>query len=295
MREGQRVKAGDELFEIDREPFRIAVDQAQAKLATVRTDFTNLKSDYQIYSQLAEVAQQNAELKKNDVERKKALAESRAGSQVDLDTSHLGATHGADCRRRLAAQRKDQALNQLLGDPNLPIEKFPAYMQAAAALEQAQRDLDHTAAARADRRHGDAGRQHPARPLRHRRHAGVRRDRRQRALGRRQSEGNRHHLSADRPARDGVRRHVPRHAFFGTVESVSPGTGAQFAILPPQNASGNWVKVVQRVPLRVRLDKDPMTSKLRAGMSAYVEIDTGKRKRWLGSIRRDVKQAADQK
>ena len=78
----------------------------------------------------------------------------------------------------------------------------------------------------------------------------------------------------------------PDTTFSGTVESVSPGTGAQFAILPPQNASGNWVKVVQRVPLRVRLDKDPMTGKLRAGMSAYVEIDTGKRKSVLGSLGR---------
>jgi membrane fusion protein (multidrug efflux system) len=85
----------------------------------------------------------------------------------------------------------------------------------------------------------------------------------------------------------------PDTAFFGTVESVSPSTGAQFAILPPQNASGNWVKVVQRVPLRVRLDKDPMLSKLRAGMSAIVEIDTGKRPSIFG--RAEVKQAAGQK
>ena len=74
---------------------------------------------------------------------------------------------------------------------------------------------------------------------------------------------------------------------------MSPGTGAQFAILPPQNASGNWVKVVQRVPLRVRLDKDPMLGKLRAGMSAIVEIDTGKRPSMFSSG--SVKQAADQK
>jgi membrane fusion protein (multidrug efflux system) len=67
------------------------------------------------------------------------------------------------------------------------------------------------------------------------------------------------------------------------VVSVSPGTGAQFAILPPQNAAGNWVKVVQRVPVRVQLDRDPAASKLRAGMSAYVEIDTGKRSA-LGSL-----------
>ncbi len=94
VREGQHVKAGDELFEIDREPFRIAVDQAQAKLATVRTDFTNLKSDYQIYGQLAEVAQQNAELKKKDVERKRALAEIARRLAGRSGHVHLGATHG---------------------------------------------------------------------------------------------------------------------------------------------------------------------------------------------------------
>jgi membrane fusion protein, multidrug efflux system len=69
----------------------------------------------------------------------------------------------------------------------------------------------------------------------------------------------------------------PDHALHGTVESVSPGTGAQFAILPPQNASGNWVKVVQRIPVRIRFDPGQDLSRLRAGMSVTVEIDTGRR------------------
>jgi membrane fusion protein, multidrug efflux system len=75
----------------------------------------------------------------------------------------------------------------------------------------------------------------------------------------------------------------PGHVFHGKVIAVSPGTGAQFAILPPQNASGNWVKVVQRVPVRIELDPDQSTSKLRSGMSATVEIDT-RRRRTLGSL-----------
>ena len=281
VREGQQVKAGDELFEIDREPFRIAVTQAQAKLATVRADFTNLKSDYQIYSRLAEVAKENAEIKKRDVERKKALAESRAGSQVDFDAS-VSAQLTASLQAQLAVQRKDQAFNQLLGDPNLPIEKFPAYMQANAALEQAQRDLDHTLL-RA--------------PI-----DGMATQVDNIQLGRFVTAGTPVFAVIDGTApwvdanpketditnlQIGQRATVfvdtfPDTAFSGTVESVSPGTGAQFAILPPQNASGNWVKVVQRVPLRIRLDKDPMLGKLRAGMSAFVEIDTGKSKSMFG-------------
>ena len=70
----------------------------------------------------------------------------------------------------------------------------------------------------------------------------------------------------------------PDHAFHGIVSSISPGTGAQFAILPPQNAIGNWVKVVQRVPVRIAFDAGQDTGLLRAGMSVTVDIDTGRRR-----------------
>ncbi|HMI15268.1 MAG TPA: efflux RND transporter periplasmic adaptor subunit, partial [Bradyrhizobium sp.] len=71
----------------------------------------------------------------------------------------------------------------------------------------------------------------------------------------------------------------PNHVFKGTIGSLSPGTGAQFAILPPQNATGNFVKVVQRVPVRIYFDSDDKyVQKLKAGMSAYATIDTGHRR-----------------
>ena len=281
VQEGQRVKAGDELFDIDRQPYQIALDQANAKLASVRTDFTNLKSDYKIYAQLADVAQQNAELKKFDVERKKQLAASRAGSQVDYEAA-ISAQLTAQLQAQLAVQRRDQSLNQLLGDPDLPIEKAPAYMQAAAAVQQAELDLNHTVL-RA--------------PI-----DGMATQVDNIQLGRFVTAGTPVFSVIDDSApwidanpketditnlQIGQRVTVfvdtfPDNTFFGTVQSVSPGTGAQFAILPAQNASGNWVKVVQRVPLRVRLDKDPMNARLRAGMSATVEIDTGKGRSLFG-------------
>jgi membrane fusion protein (multidrug efflux system) len=67
----------------------------------------------------------------------------------------------------------------------------------------------------------------------------------------------------------------PGRTFHGAVSSVSPGTGAQFAILPPQNANGNWVKVVQRVPVRIEFNRNEDTRLLRSGMSVVVDIDTG--------------------
>src|SRR5437667_1755937 len=79
----------------------------------------------------------------------------------------------------------------------------------------------------------------------------------------------------------------PGRTFHGRVAAVSPATGAQFAVLPPQNASGNWVKVVQRVMVRIRIEQGADTPPLRAGMSANVEIDTGHR-RSLGSLFSDL-------
>ena len=73
--------------------------------------------------------------------------------------------------------------------------------------------------------------------------------------------------------------------FKGYVGSLSPGTGAQFAILPPQNATGNFVKVVQRVPVRIYFDQnDPTVAKLKAGMSVYATIDTGHRRTLAGLL-----------
>jgi membrane fusion protein (multidrug efflux system) len=86
----------------------------------------------------------------------------------------------------------------------------------------------------------------------------------------------------------------PDRVFTGRVIAVSPGSGAQFSILPPQNATGNWVKVVQRFTVRIQLDQDSALRGLRAGMSAYVEIDTG-RKSSLGSLVDSTTAAKDAK
>jgi membrane fusion protein (multidrug efflux system) len=79
----------------------------------------------------------------------------------------------------------------------------------------------------------------------------------------------------------------PGRTWRGKVGAIAPATGAQFAILPPQNANGNWVKVVQRIPLRVEFDADQDISDLRAGMSTIVDIDTG-RKRTLAGVWADI-------
>jgi membrane fusion protein, multidrug efflux system len=282
VREGQHVAPPDILFEIDAEPFRLALAQAQAKLASVHVDLANLKSNVKSLATLAELSQKSVELKQRDVERKSALVGKGTGSQLDLDNS-AAATVTAQLLAQFALQQQTSTLNQLLGNPDLPLEDFPAYRQAKAAVEQAARDLDHTVL-RA--------------PI-----SGTATQVDNIQLGRFVTAGMPVFSVIDDTApwvdanpketditylRVGQKVSMdvdsfPGHTFHGTVLTVSPGTGAQFSILPPQNASGNWVKVVQRVPVRIAFDPDQDTKNLRSGMSVRVEIDTG-RSRSLGQL-----------
>jgi membrane fusion protein (multidrug efflux system) len=275
VREGQHVAAGDALLDIDPVPFRLALNQAQSKLDAVRTDFANLKSNYQSLHTLVDLAQQAVDLKRHDLDRKNALATRQAGSQMDVEYAE-SALVTSQLQLQLGKQQLASTLNQLLGKPELPIDDFPAYQQAKAALDQAQRDLDHTTIKA---------------PI-----AGIATQVDNIQLGRfvtagtplfsviddatpwvdaNPKETDITYLRADQKVDIAVDS-FPGRTFYGRVASVSPGTGAQFAILPPQNANGNWVKVVQRVPVRIIFDPDQDLSLLRAGMSVTVDIDTGR-------------------
>lgn len=282
VREGQHVAAGDPLFKIDPVPFQLALRQAQSKLATVRTDYENLRSNYRSLNHLVELGEQGVTLKRRDLERKSTLLASHSGSQVDVDNSQAGLLN-AELQLQLGRQQLASTLNQLLGNPDLPLEQFPAYQQAKAAVEQAQRDLDHTAvmapiagtATQVDNiqlgRFVAAGTplfsvMDDAAPW----------------IDANPRETDITYLRVGQPVDIAVDS-FPDRGFHGTVASVSPGTGAQFAILPPQNSNGNWVKVVQRVPVRIVFDRGQDLSLLRAGMSVVVDIDTGRR-RTLASL-----------
>jgi membrane fusion protein (multidrug efflux system) len=274
VREGQHVKAGDELFALDPQPFQSALAQAEAKLADTRTSYKNFKTNFASLNQLVDLADKSVELKQRDVDRKSRLVQSQAGSQVDVDNA-INALVTARLQAQFTRQQRDTNLNQLRGDPDLSLEKFPAYEQAQAVVNQAKRDLDHTVL-RA--------------PI-----AGIATQVDSIQLGRFVIAGapvfsiiddTAPWVDANPKETDITYLRVgqnvtldvdsfPDHTFKGTVASVSPGTGSQFSILPPQNATGNWVKIVQRVPVRIAFDKGEDTSLLRSGMSVNVEIDTG--------------------
>ncbi len=273
VREGQHVKAGDELLSLDAEPYKLALAAARAKLDAARGDYDKAKSSLASLTTLAGLAEKNVELKRRDVDRKRKLVASQAGSAADVDTA-AATLVTAQLQATFTKQQREQTLSTLLGDPNLPLERFPEYAQAKAAVEDAERNLDHTVL-RA--------------PI-----AGTATQVDNIQLGRFVAAGGPILSIIDDSSpwvdanpketeitylRVGQKATLdvdafPDHTFTGTVVSVSPGTGSQFSILPAQNASGNWVKVVQRVPLRIAFDKGQDTHLLRTGMSVNVEIDT---------------------
>src|SRR3954471_9161440 len=278
VKEGQQVSTGDVMFQIDQVPFRLALAQARAKLEDAKINHDNLVANVKLYAQTIEIVNAGIALKQKDVERKSALVRSNAGSQLDLDNSGT-ALVTAQAQLQLVRMQNSTALNQLLGNPDLPLEQFPAYMQAKAALDDAQRNLDLTTV-RA--------------PMN-----GIATQVEQIQLGRFVIAGTpvfsvidtgNPWVDANPKESDftyvAVGQSVtldvdafPNHVFKGTVGSLSPGTGAQFAILPPQDAAGNFVKVVQRVPVRIYFDKnDKFVRKLKAGMSVYATIDTNYRR-----------------
>ena len=284
VREGQIVKQGDELFEIDPVPFRLAVDEARAQLMQAQSTYDNLRANIKIYGDMLNLAQQGVDLKQRDVERKQALVKNSYGSQLDLDNA-ANALVTSGSIAQYVKQQISTAKTQLLGDTDLPLEKFPPYAQAKSKLENAERNLDH-AVVRASM-------------------SGVATQVEQIQLGRYVTAGTPvvsiidvAHPWVDANPKESDLTHVtegqpvtlevdafPNHVFKGKIGSLSPGTGAQFAILPPQNATGNFVKVVQRVPIRIYFDEtDKYVRKLKAGMSVYATIDTGHQRSLAGLL-----------
>ena len=276
--EGQVLKPGDELFAIDSEPYALAVRENEAKLARVRTELANLKSMFASLKRQIELARQSVAAAQADYDRKNALVNSRISSPPDLDRSRV-ALMAAKAILEQLLQQEATAGNQLKGDPDLPELGFAPFREAAAVLDRARRDLANTVL-RA--------------PI-----AGMATQVASIQMGRYLTAGTpvfsvigTGHVWIDANPKETDLTWVrsgqpvtitvdafPARTWRGTVSAISPGTGAQFAILPPQNAAGNWIKVVQRVPVRIEFEPGQDTRRLRAGMSATVEIDTGRRGR----------------
>ncbi|MBK5206277.1 MAG: HlyD family secretion protein [Polaromonas sp.] len=277
--ENQAVTAGQVLFRLDPAPYQVAVAKAEAKLAQVRTDLAALRASYrekQAEITLARTKQtfaQKDQRRQADLVARNFVSASRfdeAKQTTDLAEQQIGALD----------QDLKRIAETLGGSVNASVELHPSYRVALAELDQARLDL-----ARIEVRASLSGIvSKPPKPGQYVAAGSI-------ALalvvnGNLWVEANftETDLTYVHPGQP-VTIHVdtyPDAAWKGVVESLSPATGSEFSVIPAQNATGNWVKIAQRVPVRIKIDPVANQPQLRAGLSTLVDIDTGHRRRVFG-------------
>ncbi len=270
--ENQKVKKGQVLFQIDPTPFRIALQQAKAQLENVRADLLALKAQYRQSQEQLQLAQSNRDYAHRELQRQLGLDKRKLTSQAALDQ----ARHTLDQAKQAIQVTREQMAQiqaQLGGGVDLPVEQHPRYREALAAQQRAALDLQHTSveapfngvASNTPERGAYVKPGSPVMSIVANRDIWV------------EANFKETDLTHVRPGQP-VTIHVdtyPNREWHGKVASVSQATGSEFSVLPAQNATGNWVKVVQRIPVRISVQADTNDQVLRSGMSTEVDIDTG--------------------
>jgi membrane fusion protein, multidrug efflux system len=272
--DNQPVKAGDVLFRLDDRPFRIALEHAQAQLAAARLQVDGLKASYRQKQADIKAAVDTLTYRQREFDRQQQMLAGHVTSQARFDE----AKNNLDVARQQVAGNQQQLANvlaSLANDPDIETDKHPLVQQAQAQVDQAVLDLSHTVIAApadgivtkvANLPVGEyLNASVPAFSLISTSNIWIEANFKETDLT--------HMLPGDKATVDVDT--YPDKTFAAHVESIGAGTGSEFSVLPPQNATGNWVKVVQRIPVRLVIDNPDPARPLRAGMSATVEVDTG--------------------
>jgi membrane fusion protein (multidrug efflux system) len=275
----QRVQKGQLLFRIDPEPYQIAIDQAEARLAGARIQIQELKATYR--QQLAELqsASDTADFDEREYARRNALVTDGWTPREDFDRANMDLKVA---RQHVAsdAQQIANTVAALDGDPNIEIDRHPSVRAAKAQLDQARLNLSYATVVAPDdgivTRVDDLQVGDFVNPgaavfsMLSSRRIWIEANFRETGLA---------HMHPGQEATIEVDAY-PGHTFKAHIVSMSPGTGSDFSVLPPENATGNWVKVVQRLPVRLELDKIDPNRPLFSGISVIVRVDTGYRRTW---------------
>jgi membrane fusion protein (multidrug efflux system) len=281
VHDNERVHRGQLLFRLDDQPYRIAVEAAQAKLAGARLTVLAGKATYR--QQLATVlsAQDTVSYREKEYQRQQKLLATGIASQAQYD----GAQHALDNARQQVASAQQQAasvLAMLDGSADIDVNRHPSVLQAQADLDRAKLNLSYTQITAPDDgivtkveqlQVGDyINAANPVFALISSRDVWIEANFKENQLA---------HMRAGQPATIQIDTYAGR-TFKAHVASIAPGTGSQFSALPPENATGNWVKVVQRLPVRLELDDTVPDLPLHSGLSATVDVDTGHRRSLSG-------------
>jgi membrane fusion protein (multidrug efflux system) len=282
VHDNQPVKAGDVLFRIDAEPLEIAMARMQAQLQSVHSLLDAGRAGYRSAQADLRSAEEALRVKERQYQRMKDMRAKGLVAQKDVDDA---ANDYADAKGKrdsdAAALQKAQGL--LGGLPNTKDEELAGYKLAQAQYEQTKLDLEHaTVRAPIDGIVGKVTLQpgdflaagQAAMPVVATQTLWVDANFKETDLT---------HVAVGQSATIEVDTY-PGRKWKAHVASISPASGSEFSLLPAQNATGNWVKIVQRIPVRLAIDDQGNGPTLRAGMSADVEIDTGKQNSLLGRL-----------
>jgi membrane fusion protein, multidrug efflux system len=270
----EAVKKGQVLYRLKGDTFRIALEGAKAQLGTVHDQILTLQESYKLA--LAQIAQAEADLPyyQTTFKRQQDLVATGAGTKAAFDQ----AQHDLEATKQRIAVAKaqaDAALAQLSGDPNQPIEKNPFYLQAKSGVDNAQRDFDDTVVrAPFDGVVTNVDALQIGSYLQASQQAFNLVSTTNIWVAASPKETELTYVRDGQPATITVDTY-PGVEWKGVVESISPASGSSFSLLPAQNTTGNWVKVVQRIPMRVRIEDMEGKPPLRVGMSVTVDVDTG--------------------
>jgi membrane fusion protein, multidrug efflux system len=273
----QTVKKGQVLFRIDSEPYKIALDQADAALASARLQVDQLRATYQQALAALKAARDNNDFQTKNLQRQQELLAKGVSTQANFDSAQNDA-RAAEQALLQAKQNVAAALSALGGNPQIKTDKHPLVLAALARREQAALNLKNTTVvapadgvvAQADRLQvgqyvtNPTGNPTALLSLVETGSTWIDANFKETELAD-MHPGEKATVSIDA---------YPGKTFKATVASIGAGTGSEFSLLPAQNATGNWVKVVQRVPVRIRLDNPDPGVAMRIGLSAYVTVDT---------------------
>jgi membrane fusion protein, multidrug efflux system len=273
--ENQHVTTGQVLYRLDPRQFQIALDNAKASLAQTELTVESMKRDYRRMLSDIDTQQAQVALDQATFDRYTTLVKSDAVSKANYDQARFMLQ--ADKSKVVSLQQQAEVqLARLGGNPDIAVTEHPQYLQAKAQVDEAQRQLDHTIVKApfvgvvtsvpsiAPGKYLQASM--TAFYLVASDYVWVSSNPKETELT---------YVRTGQPVTVTVDTY-PDLQWHGTVESISPAAAQEFQLLPAQNTSGNWVKVVQRIPMRVRVDtSDSSRPPLRAGMSVEIDVDTG--------------------
>lgn len=273
VRDNQLVRKGDPLFSLDDKPFQIAVENANAKLASARLQVQSMKATYQQQLANVQAAQDTFAYQQKEFERQKKLAASGISSQMQFSRA-TNAFNNAAQQWVAAKQQLANILASLGNNANIAVNEHPIVQQAEAQLDKAKLDLSYTTITapmdgivtkveqlqRGDYINAGA----PVFSLVSDKDIWVEANFKETQIT---------HMRPGQIATFEIDAY-PSKNFKGHVISTSPGTGSSFSLLPPENATGNWVKIIQRLPVRISIDNTNDSKLLSPGLSVTATVDT---------------------